>query len=47
MYKVLIFMEIDFVLILFIGKDLSNYLNLRDIFVWEIKLTTSLGAPFY
>ena len=37
----------DFVLISFTGTNPSIHLNLKEIFVWEIKLTIPLGAPFY
>ena len=36
----------DFVLISFTGTNPSIHLNLKEIFVWGIKLTTPLGAPF-
>ena len=37
----------DFVLISFTATNPSIHLNLKEIFVWGIKLTTPLGAPFY
>ena len=35
----------DFVLISFTGTNPSIHLNLKDIFVWEIKLTRSVSRP--
>ena len=37
----------DFVLISFTGTNPSIHLNLKDMFLLEIKMTTPLGAPFY
>ena len=37
----------DFVLISFTETNPLIHLNLKDIFVWEIKLTIPLGDPFY